>query len=173
MKEVDMVTKDERRWTPGLYGLPHRFAKIKDLENFDAYFFGVHPKQANVMDPQLRLMLEVTYETIVDAGFNPSMLKKSRIGVFIGVSTAESDEFWTAKPERVNGLYDIFQNLDFTFPSSLPPSESPSIVDRSNFSDVPMHRYNSIRRSKKIDSLRFDTCVYYIYVHITKVNLKC
>lgn len=52
----------------GLYGLPPRNGKLKDISKFDAAFFGVHPKQANSMDPQLRLLLEVTYEAIVDAG---------------------------------------------------------------------------------------------------------
>lgn len=52
----------------GILGLPKRSGKLKDLTKFDAAFFGVHPKQANTMDPQLRLLLEVTYEAIVDAG---------------------------------------------------------------------------------------------------------
>lgn len=65
---VDMVTDDDRRWKAGLYGLPRRSGKLKDLSRFDASFFGVHPKQAHTMDPQLRLLLEVTYEAIVDAG---------------------------------------------------------------------------------------------------------
>lgn len=53
---------------PGLFGLPSRTGKLKDLNHFDAPFFGVHAKQADVMDPQLRLLLESTYEAIVDAG---------------------------------------------------------------------------------------------------------
>lgn len=52
----------------GMYGLPKRSGKVKNLTNFDASFFGVHPKQANSMDPQLRKLLEVVYEAIVDAG---------------------------------------------------------------------------------------------------------
>lgn len=52
----------------GLHGLPTRTGKLKGLETFDANFFGVHAKQAEVMDPQLRLLLESTYECIVDAG---------------------------------------------------------------------------------------------------------
>jgi len=52
----------------GLHGLPARTGKLKNLEYFDANFFGVHAKQAEVMDPQLRLLLESTYECIVDAG---------------------------------------------------------------------------------------------------------
>lgn len=52
----------------GLYGLPRRSGKLKDLSKFDATFFGVHAKQAHTMDPQLRLLLEVAYEAIVDGG---------------------------------------------------------------------------------------------------------
>lgn len=52
----------------GLYGLPKRNGKLKDISHFDAAFFGVHSKQANTMDPQLRLMMEVAYEAIIDAG---------------------------------------------------------------------------------------------------------
>ncbi|GLH14335.1 Fatty acid synthase [Gryllus bimaculatus] len=100
---VDLVTDDDRRWTQGLYGLPKRTGKIKDLSKFDATFFGVHAKQANVMDPQLRMLLEITYEAIVDAGVNPSEIKGSRTGVFIGVSDSEADEYWTQDPDRVNG----------------------------------------------------------------------
>lgn len=52
----------------GLYGLPRRNGKLKDISKFDAAFFGVHPKQAHTMDPQLRLLLEISYEAIVDGG---------------------------------------------------------------------------------------------------------
>lgn len=51
-----------------MYGLPTRTGKLKDLKHFDATFFGVHAKQAHVMDPQLRMLLELTHEAIVDAG---------------------------------------------------------------------------------------------------------
>lgn len=48
-ENIDMITEDERRWPKGLYGLPSRAGKIKDLSKFDAQFFGVHGKQANLM----------------------------------------------------------------------------------------------------------------------------
>lgn len=51
-----------------MYGLPKRNGKLKDISKFDASFFGVHPKQAHTMDPQLRLLLEVSYEAILDGG---------------------------------------------------------------------------------------------------------
>uniref|UniRef100_A0A8C5H966 Fatty acid synthase n=1 Tax=Gouania willdenowi TaxID=441366 RepID=A0A8C5H966_GOUWI len=100
---VDMVTEDDRRWTPGLYGLPKRNGKLKDISHFDASFFGVHPKQANTMDPQLRLMMEITYEAIVDAGLSASVLRGSKTGVYIGVSGSEAGEAFSRDPEELLG----------------------------------------------------------------------
>ncbi|KAH8325813.1 hypothetical protein KR067_008335, partial [Drosophila pandora] len=102
---VDMVNDDPRRWERGLYGLPDRIGKIKeeDLENFDQQFFGVHQKQAECMDPLLRMLLELTHEAIIDAGLNPSDLRGSRTGVYIGVSNSETEQHWCSDPDRVNG----------------------------------------------------------------------
>ncbi len=41
---------------------------MKETNKFDAQFFGVSAKQAHTMDPQLRLLLEVVYEALVDSG---------------------------------------------------------------------------------------------------------
>ncbi|KAG6462008.1 hypothetical protein O3G_MSEX013000 [Manduca sexta] len=86
-----------------LHGLPERNGKLKDLAHFDATFFGVHAKQAHLMDPQLRLLLELTHETIVDAGLNPAELRGSRTGVYVGVSNSETEEMWTVDPDKING----------------------------------------------------------------------
>ncbi|KXJ76529.1 hypothetical protein RP20_CCG009497 [Aedes albopictus] len=69
MEGVDMVNDDDRRWPKGLYDLPTRIGKIKDedLQNLDAEFFKIHQKQAECMDPQMRMLLECTYEAIIDA----------------------------------------------------------------------------------------------------------
>ncbi|XP_031636808.1 fatty acid synthase-like [Contarinia nasturtii] len=121
---VDMVNDEPRRWPAGLYDLPDRMGKIKDedLENFDHQFFGVHQKQAECMDPQLRILLEATHEAIIDAGYNPHELRGSRTGVYIGVSHSETENYWLADPDRVNGYgltgcaRAMFANrLSFTF----------------------------------------------------------
>ena len=49
-------------------GSPKRWGLLQNLDKFDATFFGVPPKQANFMDPQLRFLLEVTHEALIDAG---------------------------------------------------------------------------------------------------------
>lgn len=114
----DLVTDDERRWKRGIFGLPARTGKIKDLAHFDAIFFGVHAKQADVMDPQLRILLETTYEAIIDAGLNPDEIRGSNTGVFVGVSGSDSDEYWTATEDRVNG-YGLTGNARAMFPNRL------------------------------------------------------
>ncbi|NWX54169.1 FAS synthase, partial [Promerops cafer] len=100
---VDMVTEDDRRWKPGIYGLPKRNGKLKDISKFDASFFGVHPKQANTMDPQLRLLLEISYEAILDGGINPSTLRGTDTGVWVGASGSEAGEALSQDPEELLG----------------------------------------------------------------------
>ncbi|NWR04682.1 FAS synthase, partial [Paradoxornis webbianus] len=100
---VDMVTEDDRRWKPGIYGLPKRNGKLKDISKFDASFFGVHPKQANTMDPQLRLLLEVSYEAILDGGINPGTLRGTDTGVWVGASGSEAAEALSQDPEELLG----------------------------------------------------------------------
>jgi len=63
---------------------------IKDLENFDAAFFGISPKEAEQMDPHQRLGLEVTWEALEDAGISPKSLSGSDTAVYIGV---DSDDY--------------------------------------------------------------------------------
>ncbi|XP_017099797.2 fatty acid synthase [Drosophila bipectinata] len=103
---IDMVTDDPRRWEAGIYGLPERMAKMKDtdLEKFDDKFFSVHQKQAELMDPCMRMLLELTHEAIIDAGINPAQLRGSRTGVYIGLSFVETEhEIPNMEPSSING----------------------------------------------------------------------
>ncbi|KAK8771352.1 hypothetical protein V5799_025402, partial [Amblyomma americanum] len=100
---VDLVTDDEARWPRGHLGLPERMGKIRDLTKFDAQFFGVNPKQAHLMDPQIRLLLKTTYEAIVDAGYDPETLRGRKVGVFIGSFYVESEEAFNVDTDKVDG----------------------------------------------------------------------
>ncbi|MBM7077194.1 SDR family NAD(P)-dependent oxidoreductase [Micromonospora humida] len=74
------------RWDTAAHpGLVGRAALLDDIRRFDHEFFAVSPREAALMDPQQRLMLEVTWATAEDAGQDPSTLAGSRTGVYTGV----------------------------------------------------------------------------------------
>lgn len=58
---------------------------LGDAELMDAAFFGLHPREAALMDPQHRLFIQCAWEALENAGYNPEDYK-GRIGVFGGQS---------------------------------------------------------------------------------------
>ncbi|MGH8187473.1 MAG: beta-ketoacyl synthase N-terminal-like domain-containing protein, partial [Steroidobacteraceae bacterium] len=56
---------------------------VEDIELFDAGLFGFSPREAELMDPQHRLMLETAWETLEHAGYDPHRYD-GPIGVFAG-----------------------------------------------------------------------------------------
>ncbi|XP_076267668.1 fatty acid synthase-like [Rhynchophorus ferrugineus] len=100
----DMITDDDRRWTPSHPEIPQRTGKIDDIDKFDASFFGIHNRQATSLDPITRVFLEVTVEAIFDAGLQPSDLEGTRTGVFVGSSFSETEQTWfyyNVKPQSL------------------------------------------------------------------------
>lgn len=62
---------------------------LRDIDQFDARFFGVNPREAMALDPQQRLLMEVTWHALEDAGIAVDRLEGTRTGVFVGMSSSD------------------------------------------------------------------------------------
>ncbi|GAA0825528.1 hypothetical protein GCM10009525_18710 [Streptosporangium amethystogenes subsp. fukuiense] len=62
---------------------------LSDIEGFDAEFFGLSPREAELMDPQQRILMETVWEALENAGLPPHRLAGTDAGAFIGVCTAD------------------------------------------------------------------------------------
>jgi amino acid adenylation domain-containing protein len=60
-------------------------AILEDVDQFDAAFFGIYPREAELMDPQHRLFLECAWEALEAGGYDPDRYP-SMIGVYAGLS---------------------------------------------------------------------------------------
>jgi thioester reductase-like protein len=80
--------------SPGRPGKMHfrRGGFLADVDQFDPASFGVSPREAQAMDPQHRLILEVAQEALETAAIATDRLKGTATGVFMGICT--SDYSW-------------------------------------------------------------------------------
>ncbi|MFF7791131.1 acyltransferase domain-containing protein [Streptomyces sp. NPDC007991] len=75
---------------------------LDDIAGFDADFFRITPREAAVMDPQQRILLEVVHEALDHAAVPAGDLAGTATGVFVGVSAPEYGQLTGADPAAVD-----------------------------------------------------------------------
>jgi acyl transferase domain-containing protein/acyl carrier protein len=102
VNQEDLVTEIPKdRWDKEeYYGDPHKGNKannkcggfLKDIKGFDAQFFNISPREAELMDPQQRILLEEVWRVFEDAGYKASTVAGSNTGIFIGVGNDDYNQ---------------------------------------------------------------------------------
>ena len=117
--EVTFEDIDDGRWKHSAFFEPNdvravdktyvrKGAFIDGVEEFAALHYGLAPRRVQVMDPQHRLVIEMTRQALQDAGYDSKGYDKSRTGVFIGASVSEYKDLMTARhraQQTINGEF--------------------------------------------------------------------
>ena len=79
---------------------------LDQVDQFDAKFFEIAPREAASMDPQQRLALEVAWETLENAGIAPSELRGSQTGIFLGIASSDYNQLHaqTGDPDAMDAI---------------------------------------------------------------------
>ncbi len=75
---------------------------LDDVKGFDAEFFSMSPREVEMVDPQQRLAMELTWEALEDAHIPASSVKGGRVGVWLGSSANDYQMLAIADPTKAN-----------------------------------------------------------------------
>ncbi|MGV9787390.1 SDR family NAD(P)-dependent oxidoreductase [Streptomyces sp. NPDC003435] len=80
---------------------------LDSAADIDADFFAISRREALAMDPQQRLLLQTVWESLETAGIDPTALRKSPTGVYIGSSGQDYEQVARSGPRELEGYWGI------------------------------------------------------------------
>jgi len=90
---------------------------LDDIDRFEPEFFGISPREAHYMDPQQRILLEVAWSALEDAGLPAEQISGTKTGVYVGISTndyaqleSSSDQHLVDAHSATGGAFSIAAN---------------------------------------------------------------
>jgi amino acid adenylation domain-containing protein len=99
--EIDSSIDSELRTDPNYVRVR---GIVEGAETFDASFFGINPREAEVMDPQARVFLELAYTALENAGYMPESYEGA-IGLYAGSGqNTYFEHHICGRPEIINRL---------------------------------------------------------------------
>jgi 3-oxoacyl-(acyl-carrier-protein) synthase/SAM-dependent methyltransferase/acyl carrier protein len=76
---------------------------LSNVDAFDAEFFGINAREAASMDPQHRILLELTWEALERSAIDPLSLMNSRTGIWLGLSNSDYGRMLIEDPRKIDG----------------------------------------------------------------------
>src|SRR6266508_1765833 len=84
---------------------------VNDVDAFDALFFRISAAEAQITDPQQRMLLELAWACLEDAGVLPASLKGSNTGVFVGASNCDYSRLIQEAGLEIEAHYGVGSSL--------------------------------------------------------------
>ncbi|MFI5763607.1 polyketide synthase [Streptomyces sp. NPDC051563] len=79
--------------------VPHRGGFLDEVLEFDGPFFGVAPREGRSLDPQHRMLLEVAWEALDDAGIPAARAAEAVTGLYVGITGQDYREWMPGGPD--------------------------------------------------------------------------
>jgi 3-oxoacyl-(acyl-carrier-protein) synthase/SAM-dependent methyltransferase len=76
---------------------------LTDVDAFDAEFFGIGAREAASMDPQHRILLELTWEALERSAIDPRSLMNTQTGIWLGLSNSDYGRMLIEDPRKIDG----------------------------------------------------------------------
>jgi acyl transferase domain-containing protein len=92
-------------WRRGDATIPRGAGFMDGVDEFDHRFFRMSPAEARAVDPQQRILLEVAWEAMEDAGISVASARQSRTGAYVGLDSADYAQLSAADPAEVGPYF--------------------------------------------------------------------